>query len=337
MLTTLSRPVAAIHSTPAVFDLEDSSSFGLQGIRRDALTLLRSECIMPLAVALALHDKTAFSRMDVVEELLRRNHHWVDRFEVVHLIEKSLWIQGHCDLVMTLTRNPSQIPESPPHEVQAMLTRACVAHPQANIWYGVPLFGNETTPDGLPIPLSADEVRAENVRRIAAARDHARRYGRLYRALVRMLQLPQALRRTFATASHLALRPLVRLQQTIRLAKRDARRRRRARAIAELDYIATGRSRTVIPEHSTLLGRTAFQGLEVVARQLDSRGTIDNLAFAGLSAFPLMPLLFVPMTIISADPFLFLELPDERGRLRHIAHWYWQGTERGRQRLHVHV
>jgi hypothetical protein len=47
--------------------------------------------------------------------------------------------------------------------------------------------------------------------------------------------------------------------------------------------------------------------------------------------------IIVPLTIVSADPFLFIELPDEPGKLRHLGHWYWQGPVQGNRKLHLHA
>ena len=56
----------------------------------------------------------------------------------------------------------------------------------------------------------------------------------------------------------------------------------------------------------------------------------------GLTLSTLAPLFITPMTIIACDPFLFVELLDEPGKLRHLGHWYWQDVC-GRKKLHLHV
>ena len=65
-------------------------------------------------------------------------------------------------------------------------------------------------------------------------------------------------------------------------------------------------------------------------------------SFVGATAAPLIlikfvPLLFIPLTVVSCDPFLFVELREEPGKLRHIGHWYWQKRDGGRDKLHLHV
>jgi hypothetical protein len=65
-------------------------------------------------------------------------------------------------------------------------------------------------------------------------------------------------------------------------------------------------------------------------------------AAAGIAVLPVMalqvlPLFLAPAAVIACDPFLFIELPDEPGKLRMIGHWYWQPQPNGREKLHVHV
>ena len=131
---------------PLVADMgiEDNSPFGLQGLRRETLTLLKASAVKPLAASLALSgSRQQIADPAVSEKLLTRNSHWVDEYRVIHLIERSLWFEGRCDFVMQMMRNPSQIPDNPPAEIRAALARAYTLHPEATVWYGVPLFGDE--------------------------------------------------------------------------------------------------------------------------------------------------------------------------------------------------
>ncbi|MEZ6124202.1 MAG: hypothetical protein R3C49_13650 [Planctomycetaceae bacterium] len=70
----------------------------------------------------------------------------MDEYRIIHLIERSLWFDGRRDFVMQMTRNPSQIADNPPAEIRRALARAYTLHPDATVWYGVPLFGEERTP-----------------------------------------------------------------------------------------------------------------------------------------------------------------------------------------------
>jgi hypothetical protein len=343
MQTTLSRPRVVGQRLVDASEFEDSSPFGLQGLKRKALRLLKPDCISKLAVALAMHG----SRDEIRGEglalgLIARHPEWRDEYEVVHLIEKSLWINGRSDLVMTLTPNPSQIPDSPPQQIIDALTRAYVLHPEATVWYGVPLFGDQTTPDGLPIPLTAQEVREEQDRRIQAAREQALKYRWAYRAAASAAQVPSMIGR-FArrvwTRGEAFCQAVSDYQERMR---RDTRLRERVRMINELDYIQYGRCCTAMPEHTTFVGRIreqAMRAADIAAGRMATPAGMTALSIPGvaLTIQTLIPLLYVPATVVTCDPFLFMELPDEPGKLRHLGHWFWQTDAQGKKRLHVHV
>ncbi|HVJ85983.1 MAG TPA: hypothetical protein VM452_10095 [Caulifigura sp.] len=343
MLKTLSRPARA--SSPVrrpVVDhsaFEDASPFGLQGLRRDSLQLLKTESIGRLASTLALKaSRRDLRNPNAVADILVQHEDWADHYEVVHLIEKSLWINGRSDLVMTLTPDPHQIPDSPPQAILDVLSHAYARHPDATVWYGVPLFGDETTPDGLPIPLSAQEVREENARRIRKAQSHALRFGWMYQAAAAGLNVAgravHLMRQSWAFGTGMADG----IRQSLKRARRDSRRRERARTCAQMEYVRTGRTWTEIPEHTTSIGKATFQAWEMALlanNRLGISAEALGISVAGMSLGHM--LMFVPLTVVSADPFLFLELPDEPGKLRHLGHWYWQDTSNGRQKLHLHV
>jgi hypothetical protein len=340
--TTLTRP--RLDDRPIVADtssLEDASPFGLQGLRRDGLRLLKSECIGKLAFRLAMRGGRNEVQRDVLaDEILRQHPEWMEEYEVVHLIEKSLWINGRSDLVMTLQKNPSQIPDSPPPEILEALMRANTLHPQATVWYAVPLFGDETTADGLPIPLSAQEVREENRRRIRAAQSRAMKYGWLYKMALRAMGLPFATKRLMSEFGQHLKAEVTYTREYLRQMRRDSRRRRWARALQEMEYMRYGRIKTQMPEASTLLGRAAARAMtaaEIATRKMSAHGTLMGVTSATLTMSQIIPMIFVPMTVVSCDPFLFVELPDEPGKLRHLGHWYWQGPVRGDQKLHLHI
>jgi hypothetical protein len=342
MPTTLTRP--RLDDRPIVadtFSLEDSSPFGLQGLRREGLKLLKSDCIGKLAFRLAMRGGKKEVQRDVLaEEIMQRHPEWVEEYEVVHLIEKSLWINGRSDLVMTLEKNPSQIPDSPPPEILAALTRANTLHPKATVWYGVPLFGDETTADGLPLPLSAQEVREEHRRRIRAAQSRAMKFGWLYKMGLRAVGLPFAMRRLSSELWRHLKAEVELTRKHLQQIRRDARRRRSAKAIREMEYMRYGRFCTPMPEHSTLLGRVASRAMsaaEIAERNMARHGTLMGATGATFAMAQILPMIFVPMTVVSCDPFLFVELPEEPGKLRHIGHWYWQGPRHGEQTLHVHI
>lgn len=322
-------------------ELEDSSPFGLQGLMRETIRILKPDCITRLAITLAMRGTRKQIRdPQFVNRVLSYDESWVDEYQVVHLIEKSLWIQGHSDLVMTLTKNPTQIPDNPPAKILNALNRANTLHPQSNIWYCVPLFGEETTEDGLPIPVTADEVRAEAARRIKAAQQHALMWGWAYQAALGAIRFPARCCHYARIVGGLFAHTARAIVDYNRRVREDARRRARAQIVAQLEYYKMGCSQTEIPEHSTMLGRGLDTGAVILEYQASVAAYLAPLIGAG--AAPLMiakfaPLLFIPITVASMDPFLFVELPDEPGKLRHLGHWYWQNQSEGRKKLHLHV
>ena len=340
---------------PLVADMgiEDNSPFGLQGLGRETLTLLKASAVKPLAASLALSgSRQQINDPAVAEKLLTRNTHWVDEYRVIHLIERSLWFEGRCDFVMQMMRNPSQIPDNPPAEIRAALARAYTLHPEATVWYGVPLFGDEKNANGLPVPLTAIQVQEEAKRRLEAARKHALRMGWFYRSLFKVKQIPHNLRQWSHRKWMAAKGAWHRLTLEYKQARKDAQQRRRAAAYAQFEYVRTGKSTTVIPEHSTRLGKMAAMAARSLVRLEDgldrsalmTEQFLENHQYtaAGLAVLPAMalqvlPLFLAPTAVIACDPFLFIELPDEPGKLRMIGHWYWQPQADGRETLHVHV
>lgn len=317
--------------------LEDASPYGLQGLAREPLRILKPEAVSRLAVFLALRATPRQIRNpEFIADVLRRHHDWVEEYHVVHLIEQSLWIQGHSDLVMTMTRNPSQIPDDPPPCINQALTDAYALHPDATVWYGVPLFGEVTTPEGLPIPLTADEVRQEAQRRLASAIQHALRWGWVYRAVRGCLQVP-------AACGRMLHRLFMRLQLLMRAAvgvyqraKLNARRRARAEYFAHREYCRFGRVVDVpTPREMPLVDRLALRGLESAMLAEGLLSSVSPTA-AVVPMVALKFLMITPMLLMPCDPFLFLELPDEPGKLRHLGHWYWQTHADGRRTLHLH-
>jgi hypothetical protein len=333
-----SRPLPAIVGD---MGLEDASPFGLQGLKRDIIEIVKPDCIGQLAVALALRGSPAQIRdPQFVHETLHHHPDWIDEYRVVHLIEKSLWINGHSDLVMTLIKNPSQIPDNPPPAIQQMLSRAYALHPTATIWYGVPLFSDQQTPEGLPIPLAAAEVRAEAQERLEAAQRQALKCGWSYRLARRAAQVParcvefgRSVRRRIQGAMHAAY-------ETYRQARRDSRKRAIAAIKQELEHARFGRCWTEIPPHKTATGRAVVRSLEALFFTAHITGYA--LPIAGTATLPMMvasviSMSTVPMVIVATDPFLFLELPEEPGKLRHLGHWYWQDLADGKRKLHLHT
>lgn len=336
-------------SLPAVvadfgWDEDEASPFGLQGLKRETMQLLKPECINRLAVTLALRGTRQQIRdPQFVQSILDRNPYWVDEYRVVHLIEKSLWINGRSDLVMTLLKNPSQIPDNPPREIHQALSRANTLHPDATIWYGVPLFGEEVNEEGLPIPLTSAEVHTEANQRIVAAQKQALRWRWFYRGLMHATKLPAMIGQAFYTLGMRFYRAGQRMSEYYRRARMDAKKRAIAAMHAEHERQRFGCSFTQMPEHSTWLGRWAAFGLELgymFQEMLNYAAPIAGVA--GMASVPLtiakiIPFFMVPMTIVAADPFLFVELPDEPGKLRHLGHWYWQTDASGKKKLHLHT
>lgn len=338
MLLRSPRRPQSLPPVVADLDFDEVSPFGLQGLKRGPLQLLKSDCIHRLAVTLALRaSRHQIEDEAYLEELVQRNPEWWQEYRVVHLTEKSLWIRGQSDLVMTLIQNPSQIPDDPPPAITEILSRAYTIHPEATVWYGVPLFGEERTEDGLPIPLTADEVRAESRRRVEAAQQQALRWGWVYRTAFRAARFPSACTRSISRRISQARQYCVKYY---RQARADARRRTKAAILAELQKCRMGRSSTTIPPHTTSLGWTAAKALEALFFAQSMAGYAAPVAGTTVAPYlvaKLVPMFLVPVTIIAADPFLFVELPDEPGKLRHLGHWYWQDQPDGRKKLHLHT
>lgn len=337
------KPVVADCSTFA----DSVSPFGLQALRRDSLQILKSDRINRLAMTLAIYGTPAEILDDsYVAGILQRRPDWQEEYHVVHLIEKSLWIDGRSDLLMTLTRNPSQIPDNPPQVILDALAKSYALHPEATTWYGVPLFSDQLNSDGLPIPMTAQQVREEARTRIQAAQTMALKWRWLYRGMAAVAHLPMRLWGLGSSAMGCVRGTFVAFQESIRQARRDMKIRARAAAKANMEYCKMGEQWTVVPEHSTFIGRFAEKSVESIrsAQEIanSSAPAISGLAIP-LGASALVPLLtaaisspVVPLTIVSCDPFLFVELPEEPGKFRHIGHWYWQRNLL-KKKLHVHA
>lgn len=332
--------------------MEDDSPFGVQGLARDTLHILRPECIGPFAATLAICGTPQQIRDDAfVAQVLAERRDWQEEYRVVHLIEKSLWIDGHSDLVMTLTRDPSQIPDNPPPEILDVLSQAIEVHPESTVWYAVPLFSDENNADGLPLPMTAAQVREEAQRRVAAAQKSALRWRQLYRAANEVRKLPYAAWRFARACRKSAVESVQGCREYFRRAKRDVRNRNRAQIRASSEFCRHGRSFTKIPEHTTMLGFATEQtSASINATQdflSDQIYKLEGMApimagtapvlLDGIKIISIAPLLIAPLTIIPCDPFLFIELPGETGKLRFLGHWYWQEQRRGKQKLHLHV
>ena len=331
-------------ASPQESQFDGGSPFGLQGLTREPLTILKQGFIERLAVTLALRGTNEqIHDMEFVKRQLSFHPDWIEEYQVVHLIEKSLWIQGHSDLVMTMTKNPARVPDNPPEKVLSALSRAYALHPEATIWYGVPLFSDEKNLDGLPIPVTKSEIVEEARLRLEAAQKHALNWGWMYRSIAKTAMMPSmcwsATRRTYGWFSDTAGQ----FVSYWKRARRESRERARAAIIAELERVRFGCSQTIVPEHGTLLGRsidTAAAVLEILEYQMSVIAYVAP--FIGSAAMPLtiaafIPKIIIPLTMVSVDPFLFVELPEEPGRLRHIGHWYWQKQSFGRQKLHLHA
>lgn len=344
-----------VRSLPVVAEMEfqDSSPFGLQGLRRETLMVLKEDAVKHFAVTLSLAgNRQQIDDGSLSDRVLARNPDWVQEYRVIHLIEKSLWFDGRCDFVMQMTRNPSQIPDNPPREIRDALSKAYALHSDATVWYGVPLFGDERNAQGLPIPLTADQVRKEAAKRMTAARLHAWRMGWFYRGMSRVRQTPQQIRQ-WTRRRWLSVKGVwQKFVDEYRQACKDSMRRRRAAAIAQFEYVRTGKKTTVIPEHTTRLGKIAASASAAIAQigssldeaSLRAEEFMENHQYsaAGLAVLPAMalqvlPLFLAPSVVVACDPFLFIELPDEPGKLRMIGHWYWQPGNRGGETLHLHV
>ncbi|MEJ7594754.1 MAG: hypothetical protein WKF77_24770 [Planctomycetaceae bacterium] len=104
----LDSKVENIRSLPLVGDmgLEDNSPFGLQGLARESIELLKAEAIKPLAAALALGgNRDQIRDHALTKKILARNSGWVDEYCIVRLIESSLWFNGQSDFVMNESKS----------------------------------------------------------------------------------------------------------------------------------------------------------------------------------------------------------------------------------------
>ena len=325
-------------------EIENDTPFGLQGFARDLIKILKPNCIERLAVTLSMRGThQQIKDLEFVRRQLSFHPEWQDEYQVVHLVEKSLWLQGQSDLVMTMTKNPAKVPDNPPEKVLDALSRAYTLHPDATIWYGVPLFSDETNSEGLPIPVTRSEVEAEAERRILAAQKHALRWGWMYRAALQAILFPSRCWNWGRMGCDRVYSMATGLVNYWKRARRDSRNRAKAAIMAELERCRYGCSQTIVPEHGTFLGRTidfAAAMMEVIEAQVSMIAYFTP--FAASAGVPLaiasfIPKVIIPLTVVSIDPFLFVELPEEPGNLRHIGHWYWQTEKRGTKKLHVHV
>lgn len=307
---------------------EDDSPFGVQGLARDSLKILKPDCINALAATLALRGTPEQIRdPQFVAQLLNRREEWQTAFRVVHLVERSLWIDGHSDLVMTMVQNPSRILDNPPQEIIEAMSVAIAVHPKSTIWYGVPLFGDQTNAEGLPIPLTASEVRSEAERRIVAAQQQALQWRGVYRNAACICRLPGRIARLVGR-SYQGVRQTGRnFVNYWKRVRRDARNRSRAKMLAQSEFYKTGRAVTVVPLPTTVVGRVTAR----TAGSLDSLSEMVSERVWFLES--ILPIPISPMTIMECDPFLFIELPHEPGRLRFLGHWYWQSSTK----LHLHA
>lgn len=109
----LDLKVESIRLLPLVADmgLEDNSPFGLQGLARESIELLKADAIKPLAAALALSgNRDQIRDPALTENILARNSGWVDEYSIVRLIERSLWFNGQSDFVMQMTKIRARFP-----------------------------------------------------------------------------------------------------------------------------------------------------------------------------------------------------------------------------------
>lgn len=338
------RDRPAFSSNQSMEGFDTASPFGLQGLSRNQIQILKPNCIERLAITLATRGTHEQIRdPEFVKRQLSFRPEWQDEYQVVHLVEKSLWLQGHSDLVMTMTRNPAQVPDNPPPKILEALSRAYVMHPNATIWYGVPLFSDEKNAEGLPIPVTQQEVAIEAERRLVAAQQHALRWGWLYRSAVGAMRLPSRCYHYGKTIAGHFYQSGVKVSDYVRRARRETRERARAQYIADLERCRWGSSDTVVPELTTTLGRgieTAAVMMDILHYQTTLLGKVAPFLSAAITPIAIaafIPKLIIPLTVVSMDPFLFVELPDEPGNLRHIGHWYWQGENWGKKKLHLHV
>ena len=318
--------------------LEESSPFGLQGLMRDTLRIINPDAIGQLAFALAVRGtRREIQDADFVEKVLGNRSDWLSQFRVVHLVEKSLWINGQSDLVMSLTPNPSQVPDNPPTQVTDILTRAYALHPAATVWYGVPCFSDQLNAQGLPIPLTAEEMRAEHQSRVRTAQEHALRWRWYYRA---KLHGPALVKRVAGRTGFALGQIASNIRSTFQQTRRDVKRRQQARHCAYVEYARTGRCFTEVPDHTTSLGEYASFGIRSVRfayRVMRIPAMAGGAGFIPYGIATSIPVLPIVLPIIPLDPFLFIELPEEPGRLRFLGHWYWQRTGQQCEKLHLHV
>ena len=88
-------------------EFEDRSPFGLQGLTRDVLRIVKPEFITQLAITLALKGTRAQIRdPEFVKRQLSYHPEWSDEYQVVHLIEDRKSIRLNSSHI-PLSRMPS--------------------------------------------------------------------------------------------------------------------------------------------------------------------------------------------------------------------------------------
>ncbi|WP_437186203.1 hypothetical protein SH668x_003347 [Planctomicrobium sp. SH668] len=341
---------------PSINEFEDESPFGLGALARNTIQILKPSAMGQLAFNLAMQGTRKQIQDDQwVEKILAQRPDWLNEFQIVRLIEKSIWIQGQSDLVMTMTKNPSQIPDNPPPEIMNVLAKAYGTHPDATTWFGVPLFSDHVNEQGLPIPMTAAEVRKEHQDRLRKVQAHALRWRWFYRSA---MKVPMVMDNALRMASNSVKSTIKYRVENYKQWRTDVKARKQAKACQQIEYYRTGRCISQLPAHKTRIGELVegVQGLstDAVRPIFSLTGEATDMAegmlnstttLAGLMSVVGVPLyvgsmiatVTPPIMVISCDPFLFCELPREEGKLRFVGHWYWQRKSKGEEVLHLHI
>src|SRR5262245_19166626 len=94
MNTLRERPVFSSVTDTTGMDVR--SPFGPQGLSRNTIQILKPNCIERLAITLALKgNKDQIRDPEFVSRQLSLSPEWQEEFQIVHLVERSLWLQGH--------------------------------------------------------------------------------------------------------------------------------------------------------------------------------------------------------------------------------------------------
>ena len=298
---------------PLPWQPDDESNFGAFGRLRQTIAVLKPDAITMLAAYWATGGRTALNGNDIFGKAKTEHPGWFDTLNVIEAFDRSLMLPA-TRLVMSMVRDPHQIPDSPPPAAMQRFLQGIQQHPDATIWYAEPVFALNPTPDSLPVPVSDEAFLRESGDRVLQAQRFKNAFGWFYRGHAKAGQLLLRLEKYFHD----------RKLQRERLRAEAARES----AEAKMQSLTTGR----------IVGRRSANQELAEIRELEARYEQVAREFPELELMGYRALTPVRMQMFRFDPLLFLELPGEQKLLRLVAHWFWQTQGAGQPRkLHLHL